>query len=136
VEAREGRDPGGVRVLLSNPRWERRLVKFLELPGVGRVMANGVDEDEARAERMGGLYRKRRRGLWGAAYLHLFSFLLFPSFHVNEDSYSETCTQRIAEGDEFLVFPLFVRARWAGPSWSFSLRGLTYPLEMKDLTKN
>ena len=25
----EGRDPGGVHVLLSNPRWERRLVKFL-----------------------------------------------------------------------------------------------------------
>jgi len=54
VEAWEGRDPGGVRVLLSNPRWERRLVKFFELSGVGRVMANGVDENEARAERMDG----------------------------------------------------------------------------------
>jgi hypothetical protein len=28
-------DPGGVRVLLANPRWERRFVKFLELSGVG-----------------------------------------------------------------------------------------------------
>jgi hypothetical protein len=34
VEAWEGKDPGGVRVLLVNPRWERRFVKFLELLGV------------------------------------------------------------------------------------------------------
>jgi hypothetical protein len=51
-EAWEGRDPGGVRVLLANPRWERRLVKFLELSGVGRVMADGTDEDGAYAARM------------------------------------------------------------------------------------
>jgi hypothetical protein len=38
-------------VLLTNPRWERRLVKFLELSGVGRVMADGTDEDEAYAAR-------------------------------------------------------------------------------------
>jgi len=54
VEAWKGRDPDGVRVLLSNPRWERRLVKFLELSGVGRRMADGTDEDEARAARMDG----------------------------------------------------------------------------------
>jgi len=54
VEAWEGRDPSGVRVLLSNPKCERRLVKFLELSGVGRRMADGTDEDEARAERMDG----------------------------------------------------------------------------------
>jgi hypothetical protein len=35
-EAWEGKNPGGVRVLLANPRWERRLVKFLDLSGVGR----------------------------------------------------------------------------------------------------
>jgi hypothetical protein len=52
VEAWEGKDPGGVRVLLANPRWERRLVKFLELSGVGRVMADGPDEDGAYAARM------------------------------------------------------------------------------------
>jgi hypothetical protein len=45
-------DPGGVRVLLANPRWERRFVKFLEPSGVGRVMADGTDEDGARATRM------------------------------------------------------------------------------------
>jgi hypothetical protein len=51
-EAWEGKDPGGVRVLLANPRWERRLVEFLELSGVGRVMADGTDEDGAYAARM------------------------------------------------------------------------------------
>jgi hypothetical protein len=49
----EGMNPGGVRVLLANPRWERRLVKFLELSGVGRVVADGTDGDGAYATRMG-----------------------------------------------------------------------------------
>jgi hypothetical protein len=52
AEAWEGKNPGGVRVLLANPRWERRFVKFLELSGVGRVMADGTDEDGAHAARM------------------------------------------------------------------------------------
>jgi hypothetical protein len=52
AEAWEGKDPGGVRVLLANPRWERRFAKFLELSGIGRVMANGTDEDGAFAARM------------------------------------------------------------------------------------
>jgi hypothetical protein len=43
--------PGGVRVLLANPRWERRLVRFLELSGVGRTMADGTDEESAHAAR-------------------------------------------------------------------------------------
>jgi hypothetical protein len=47
-------DPGGVRVPLSNPRWKGRLSKFLELPGVGRMIADGTNEGEARAERMDG----------------------------------------------------------------------------------
>jgi hypothetical protein len=42
----------GVRVLLANPRWEQRFVEFLELSGVGRVVADGTDEDGARAMRM------------------------------------------------------------------------------------
>jgi hypothetical protein len=48
----KGRTPGGVRVLLANPRWERRFVEFLELSGVGGVMADGTDEDGARAAKM------------------------------------------------------------------------------------
>jgi hypothetical protein len=40
VEAWEGKDTGGVRVLLANSCWERRFLKFLELSGVERVMAD------------------------------------------------------------------------------------------------
>jgi len=39
-------------MLLANPRWERRFVRFLELSGVGRIMADGTDEDGARAAKM------------------------------------------------------------------------------------
>jgi hypothetical protein len=52
VEAWEGRNPGGIRALLSNPRWERRLIRFLELSGVGRLVEGGKDEEEAHAEKM------------------------------------------------------------------------------------
>jgi len=48
----ENKNPGSIRVLLSNPRWERQLLRFLELSGVGRVVEDGTDEDQARAERM------------------------------------------------------------------------------------
>jgi hypothetical protein len=41
-----------VRVLLANPRWESRLLPFLELFGVGRFVEGGTDEDEAHASRM------------------------------------------------------------------------------------
>jgi hypothetical protein len=51
-EAWESKDPGSIRVLLSNPRWERRLLRFLELSGVGRVMDDGADEEETRAARL------------------------------------------------------------------------------------
>jgi hypothetical protein len=50
-ERRHG--PGSVRILLANPRWEKRL-RFLELSGVGKVMDDGADEEETRAARMDG----------------------------------------------------------------------------------
>jgi hypothetical protein len=52
VEVWEGRNPGGTRVLLSNPRWESRLMSFLELSGVGKLVEGGVEEAEAHAARM------------------------------------------------------------------------------------
>jgi len=52
LEAWEGKNPRGVRVLLANPRWERRIVRFLELSGVGRTIADGMDEEAAHAARM------------------------------------------------------------------------------------
>jgi hypothetical protein len=54
VEVREGRNSGGVRVLLANPRWESRLLRFLELSSAGRFVEGGVDEDEAHASKMDG----------------------------------------------------------------------------------
>jgi hypothetical protein len=43
-EAWEGKDPGSVRVLLANPRWERHLLRFRELSGVGKVVDDGAEE--------------------------------------------------------------------------------------------
>jgi len=39
-------------VLLANSRWEWRFLKFLELSGMGQVMVDGTDENEARATAM------------------------------------------------------------------------------------
>jgi len=46
------KDPGSNSVLLANPRLKKRFLRFLELSGVGRVVADGTDEDGARAARM------------------------------------------------------------------------------------
>jgi hypothetical protein len=54
VEAREGRNPGQLQVLLNSPRWEIRLVRFLELSSVGRFVEGGTDEVEAHVSRMDG----------------------------------------------------------------------------------
>jgi hypothetical protein len=56
-EAWEGKNPGGIRVLLTNPKWERRFVWFLELSGVGRTW-NGCGPSSGhkngRVDSMGG----------------------------------------------------------------------------------
>jgi len=56
VEARrvawEGRGPGSLRVFLMSSRWESRLLRFLELSGVGCVVENGEDEEERWAARL------------------------------------------------------------------------------------
>jgi hypothetical protein len=44
--------PGSIRTLLANPRWESRLVHFLELSGVGRLVEDGSGVEEDRAARM------------------------------------------------------------------------------------
>jgi len=46
-------DPVSIRILLNNPRWERRLLRFLELSGVGRLV-EGEDVEETRAARLDG----------------------------------------------------------------------------------
>ena len=52
AEAWEGRNPGNVRRLVADPRWEKRFVRFLELSGVGSTLANGTDEESAYAARL------------------------------------------------------------------------------------
>jgi hypothetical protein len=134
TEAWEGKNPGGVRVLLANPRWERRLVKFLELSGVGRVMADGTDEEGAYAARMdewvawetiGGtaprarvnspVFRPEGRRLCCCCccccceVLPCFDFhFSFPTLSCKGGSYPETCAQRTAEGGGFFC--------WSRPS--------------------
>ena len=51
-ETWEGKDSGSIRVLLSNPRWGRGLLRSLELSGVGRVMDGETDAEETRAARL------------------------------------------------------------------------------------
>jgi hypothetical protein len=96
VEAWEGRNPSGIRVLLSDPRWESRLLKFLELSGVGRYVKGGVDEDQAHAEMDsvggGGGGGKVEPGPVTATitttYFSSFPYFLFLSF-VKGDPYPE-----------------------------------------------
>jgi hypothetical protein len=42
VEAWEGRNPRSIGVLLSSPGWEGRLLRYLELSGVGRLVEGGI----------------------------------------------------------------------------------------------
>jgi hypothetical protein len=67
VEAWEGRNPGGIRGLLSNPRWERRLMRFLELSGVGRLVEEKTKKKPMRKKWTSGLYGRLRRGGQGGA---------------------------------------------------------------------
>ena len=51
LDAWGSKNPSGVRALLSNPRWELRLLVFLDRSGVGRVVAGGKDLGAAWADR-------------------------------------------------------------------------------------
>jgi hypothetical protein len=52
-EAWEGRRPTNIRALLADPRWEPRLLRFLELSGVGKIV-DGEDVEGEWATRLGG----------------------------------------------------------------------------------
>ena len=51
TEAWGSNKPSGVRALLSNPRWERRLLIFLERSGVSRVVTGDRDPDAVWADK-------------------------------------------------------------------------------------
>jgi len=104
AEAWEGRDLGGIRVLLNNPRWERRLLKFLELSGVGKVVEDSTDEEETRAARMDEWIAWEAEERVEIRYL----FLIF-SF-VKGDSHPELCAQRVLRAEDF-----FCGGRGRGP---------------------
>jgi hypothetical protein len=52
-----GARPGSVHTLLANLRWEGRLLQFLELSGVGRLVEDGSDEEGIRVAKMDGWWR-------------------------------------------------------------------------------
>jgi hypothetical protein len=54
---------GSVQVLLSNPRSEKWFLKFLEISGAGRVLEDGVDEEEAWGDSTGRCCGNRRNWL-------------------------------------------------------------------------
>jgi len=78
-------------------RWEWRFVKFLELTGVGRTVADGTDEDGAHAARMDGwvAWKTKKTGAPGKSVFLSF-FILF-SF-VRGTPAPESCA---LEGDGF-----------------------------------
>ena len=49
AEAWGGEGPGSIRVLLNDARWEKRLLRFLELSGVGGLVGD-EDVEETRAD--------------------------------------------------------------------------------------
>jgi hypothetical protein len=93
VEARratwelEDKSPGGLKVLLSSPRWERRLLRLLELSGVGRIVEDEAGEERG-ATRPDG-WEAEERGRGGSLTLAGPQLHLFLSF---------SCTYLIKEG--------------------------------------
>jgi hypothetical protein len=83
----------------------KELLGFLELSGVGRVMDDGVDEEEARAGRLD-RWIPLQTEEWvvpRAPSLNTFSLLSFLwSVFVQGDSYSECCAHTV-EGGGFVV---------------------------------
>jgi hypothetical protein len=104
-KAWEGKTPGGVRVLLANPRWERRLVKFLELSGDGRRDRRGwsLCRENGRVGGMGdgGMYSPQGRGIICVCPRLLYIPLL--TFCCKGSSYPEICAQRTAKGGGSLM---------------------------------
>jgi hypothetical protein len=78
-EAWEGKTPRGVRVLLANSRWERRMARFLELSWVGRVMADGwsVCRENGRVGGMGDGGRDRSKGRGLTCFVLRFPWFAF-----------------------------------------------------------
>jgi len=110
----EGHEPGSLRVLIS-PRWEKRLLGFLEATGVGRVVENREDggTSSRQARRLDGA-RSGGGGLGGFRLTHscsTFTLSFYPilQFVKGRHMYSELSVQHIAsvEGFPCISFRLF-----------------------------
>jgi hypothetical protein len=118
AEAWDGRDPGSVRVLLSNPRWEGRFLRFLEISGMGRTV-DGLDVEEAHASRLDQwiIWETGEEGggvadNWCSAFV--FSFFVFHhkilAISCKGDPYPAICAQRTLGAEDFLCSGLHAGA--------------------------
>ena len=99
---------GGVRVLLSNPGWEKWLVKFLELSRVGRTIADETYEYEARAERMDGIMWETEERVTGDDEIDSFFFSSFYMFRgTHTPGYTHSAMLRVE--DFFCLFLCVLR---------------------------
>jgi hypothetical protein len=105
MEGWEGRDAGGLRDLLANTRWKKTLLRFLELSGVGRIVASGKDEEQALARKMDEsiIWEDGKEADTGQGVSLLLSWSTLPLSRPG-DSYPMLCALCNDEGEEFLMF--------------------------------
>jgi len=111
----EDKSPGGLKVLLSSPRWERQLLKFLELSGVDRIVEDGANEEERRTIRPDGwiAWKGSRRisNFSRSAAAHYLPFPFICTLFVKRNLYHVICALRTVD--------FFCRGSHAGAPASF-----------------
>jgi len=105
------RQPGGVRVLLANPRWERRFVCFLELSGWGGRWL--MERTYTRPRWTSGSRGRPKRWRIVEEMDNLFCppFFSFHFYFVRGTPAPESCAQRTVEGDGSPMFERTDRRR-------------------------
>ena len=100
VEAWEGKDPGSIRLLLNNPRWEKRLLRILELSGWEGWWKGTIWTKPGLLGWTGGSRGRQRRGSPSRA---LYTILFFPSvFPFKRAPSLELCSPRMLGSEDFL----------------------------------
>ena len=136
----DGKSPGGLKVLLSSPRWERRLLRFLELSEVGKIMKDGVGEEERTARLGGWIAWEAEEGSWRISNFSRSAAAHYPftcTVFIKGDPYPEIRAQRNAEVGRFFLSGL---ARRGGSclfrsAWVTVLMRSTYSLGVIDKTR-
>jgi hypothetical protein len=86
---------------------QRKLLRFLELSGVGRVTEQGVDEEEAHATRLDGWIireTEEREPLGGQLDYLFLTGLFIVKYLVKGDSYPEFAHSTPLRVEDFLCF--------------------------------